>query len=121
MGSYFSKIAVIANVVANPIFIHVAIGYPFAGEAFRDGKSLQDGTAIRFATTQVINFGNTRCVDKGFYESRDIERMNVVPNLLSFVAKDTILATFKIALDQIAQESVQLDACMIRPRQAATA
>lgn len=120
MRSYFSEIAVIANVVANPIFIDVAIRHPFASEAFRDGKSLQDGTAIRFATTQVINFGNTRRIDKGFHESRDIERVNIVPDLLTFVAKDTILVSLKIALDQVAQETVQLNSCMIRSRQTAS-
>ena len=44
--------------------------------------------------------------------------MDVVANLLSLVAEDPILAAFQVAFDEVAEEPVELDAGMGRPREA---
>jgi len=40
--------------------------------------------------------------------------MNVVPNLLTLVSKDTVFPPLKVALNQIAEKAVQFDTGVIR-------
>ena len=51
----------------------------------------------------------------------DVVGVDVVAHLLAFVAEDAVLAAFEVALHQVAQEAVQLDAGVIRPGEAAAA
>ena len=47
--------------------------------------------------------------------------MDVVPHLLALVAVNLVLLAFHVALDQVAEEAVQLHAGVVRPRQAPAA
>ena len=54
-------------------------------------------------------------------ESGYVERMNVVANLLPLIAENLVRAALDIAFDQVAEESVKLDARVIRSGQATAA
>ena len=47
--------------------------------------------------------------------------MDVVPHLLSLVAKDRILALFEIAFDEVTQKTVKFDASVIGAAETAPA
>jgi hypothetical protein len=47
--------------------------------------------------------------------------VDVVAHLLALVAEDPVLAALEVALDQVAEEAVELDAGVVGPGQAAAA
>lgn len=53
-------------------------------------------------------------------ETRNIKGVNIVADLFPLVAEHTILPAFQVAFHEVAQESVQFDARVIRPRQASS-
>ena len=52
---------------------------------------------------------------------RHVHRVDVVADLLALVAEDLVFAAFEVALHQVAEEAVQLDAGVVRAGQAAAA
>src|ERR1043166_6245286 len=57
---HFSKVAVIANVVADSILIDVPPLHLFAGDVFSLQESLENGTGVGFAAAEIVDFGDAR-------------------------------------------------------------
>ena len=106
MAAHFAKIAVVADVIADAIFVDVYVLLWFACEGLGDFESFKDRAAVIFHAAEVVHFCDSRCCNELFHESSHVFAVNVVANLFAFIAKDTVLAAFQVALYQIAKEAV---------------
>ncbi len=73
------------------------------------------------ATADVIDLLGVRGGDKLTDEARDIVRVDVVADLLSYVSEVFVFPTFEVALQQVGQKAVQLDSAVIWASEAAAA
>lgn len=120
MTSHFSQIAVVADVIANAILVGVAVFHGSARELFGDLKRFQYRATIGLSATDVIDLARAGILDERMNESGNVFAMDVVADLLAFVAEDPVFTPLEIALHQIAKKSVQLDAGMVRAGQTST-
>jgi hypothetical protein len=68
-----------------------------------------------------VDLRAARILIKSLDKPGDVQRVNVVANLFAFVAVDFVKPTLEVALDQIAEESMQLDSAVIRTSEATAA
>src|SRR5438552_3343841 len=113
MRLHLAQIAVITNVVTNPILFDVPPLHWPARDVCDYSKSFEYGTRVLFTTAEVINLARSRVFPKLEHETRYIFGMNIVPNLLAFIAVYLIFAAVDIAFDQVAEKPVQLDTGVI--------
>lgn len=104
--AHLAQVAVVADMVADAVLVYVAVNLCLAGEGFGDGERFEDGATVLFAAAEVVDFSNSWRIDEGGHEASDIFTMYVVTDLLAFVAKDFVLAAFKIAFHKVAEEAV---------------
>jgi hypothetical protein len=121
MRFHLAQVAIVADVVAAAVLLVVAIAHRFAADVFDPGEGFQDGDGVVFAAAEVIDFGDAGLGDEGLDEARHVVGMDVVAHLLAFVAKDGVFPFFQVALDQVAEETVQLYARMAGTSEAAAA
>ncbi len=119
MSLHLSQIAVVADVVADAVLIDVGVLLFLAGEFLGDRKGLEDGAAVIFASTEVIDLGHARCLDKGGHEAGDVEGVDVVADLFPLVAEDAVFLPFEVALHEVAEEAMELDSGVVGPGEAA--
>ena len=55
MSLHLPQVAVVADVIANPVLVDVGVLLTFATLLFRQFKSFKDGTGILFPTTRVVD------------------------------------------------------------------
>ncbi len=84
-------------------------------------ERLEDAAGIRLPAAEVVDLARRGRVDERLDEAGDVEAVDVVADLLALVAEDPVLAPLEVALHEVAQEAVQLDAAVVRPGQAAAA
>ncbi|MEN9470630.1 MAG: hypothetical protein RL630_2363, partial [Verrucomicrobiota bacterium] len=118
MGAHFSEVGIVADMVTDTVFVHIGEGLCFAGEAFRDFEGFEDRAGICFATAEVVDLALARSGDEGSHESGDIERVDVVADLFAFVTKDSVFAALEVAFHEIAEETMEFDARVVRAGQA---
>jgi len=121
MRLHLAQVAVVADVVADAVLLHVL---PFHGPAsFPLGylKCFQNGTGILFAAAKVVNLGHPGGFPEFEHKMRDVMGMNVVAHLLALVAVDFVFASFQVALDEVTQEPMELDSRVIGTGQATAA
>ena len=121
MGAHFAEVAVVANVVAGAVLVNVGENLGLAGEFLGDLEGFEDGCAVGFAAAEVVDLAGARCGYEGSYEAGDVEGVNVVADLFSFVAEDAILAALEITFHEVAEEAVKFDAGVIGAGEAAAA
>ena len=92
------------------VLIDVIIQHLFSGDFFDKSECLQDRDRVVATSAKVINFCNTRGLNEFVHESRDVERMNIVANLFTFITENFVGFALQIAADQVAEKSMQLDA-----------
>ena len=117
MVLHLGEIAVIADMVANAISIHIGIDLLSPTELFNQSERLKNGAGIFFSAPQVIDLAATGCGVEGVDKAGHIFGMDIVANLLSLVAKNPVLAPFHVAFRQVAEKTVQFNAGMVRSRQ----
>lgn len=115
------EITNITDMVPLAAFVRVFVGHFAPGDTAGDVERLQNGTAIRTAAAEIIDFTTTRSGDEFLDKACDVVRVDVISHLLPFVAKDRIFPPFQIASYQIANEPMELYAGMIRSGQATAA
>ena len=71
-----------------------------AGDLFGHLEGLQNGAGVALAAAQIVDLGHARRLPEFEHETRHVLRVDVVPNLLAFVAEDLVFAPFYVALDQ---------------------
>ena len=114
MAAHFAEIAVIANMIADSILVEVAVDLSLPGEFFGNPEGLENRGGVRFAAAEIVDLADARSSDESGHETRDIERVNVVANLFSFVSENFVLTTLQIAFHEVAEETMELDSRVIR-------
>ena len=115
---HLSQVTVIADVVACPVLVHVGMDLRFARDGLCDLEGFQNGAGVPFAAAEVVDLPDTGCTEEAVDESGHIPGVYVVSDLLTLVSEYMILAAFEIALYQIAEETMEFDARMVRASQA---
>jgi hypothetical protein len=110
MRLHFGQIADVTDVVALAILVDVLPNHPFAGHFFRDSERLKNRTTVAPTAAKVIDLAAARRFNEALDEAHDISGMNVIADLLTLVPVNRVFAPLHIALDEIAEEPVQLDA-----------
>ena len=121
MVTHFAQVAVVADVIADAVFIHVGMNLFFPSERFCYRKGLQNRAGISFAASQIIYLGDSGGFAKFPHETGDIFAVDVVAHLLAFVSKNLVFAALEIALHEIAKEAVQFDPSVVRTSEATAA
>src|SRR6185369_474421 len=118
MTFHLGQITVVADMVADPVLVHISVDLLFAGKLLGQVECLQNGTGIIFASSKIIDLAAAWSFVKGMDKTCHILRMDIVPHLLSFIAKDRVVAFFQIALHQIAEEAVEFHSGVVRTGEA---
>src|ERR1041384_5150560 len=109
MRLHFPQVAVITDMISNPILIGIRVLLLATTQALNEFKSFEDRAGILFATTEVVHFATARIQIEFIHKSRDVLRMDIVADLFAFVTEDGVLPPLKIALHEVTEKTVQLD------------
>jgi hypothetical protein len=115
------EIAEVAEVIPCARGLDVLVLHLLARQRLDAIKRLENGARVPASAADVVNHSTAGIAINGLDCPRHIETMDVVANLLALVSEDPINVTVKIRLDQIRQKAVQLDAGVVRAREASTA
>ncbi len=119
---HLTQIAVVADVVADAVLVHVAPVHGAARWRFPTiAKGFQNRTGVALAAAQVVDFGHARRLPEFEHEARHVLRVDVVAHLLALVTENLVLAALHVALDQVTQKTVQFHAGMVGPGEATAA
>ena len=97
------------------------MAHRLAGDRRDEVEGFEDGDGIRASSADVIDLAPARRGDEAFHERGDIVAVNVVAHLFALVAEHAVGAAFEVALDEVAQEAVQLHTAVVRAGEAAAA
>ena len=114
--THLPQVGIVADMVADPVLVHVGVDLRLAGEGFGQLERLEDRGAVGLAAAEVVDLAGAGRLDEGGHEARHVERVDVVAHLLALVAEDLVLAPLEVALDEVAEEAVELDAGVVRAR-----
>src|SRR5690242_12589431 len=103
--------------VPTPILVHVPPFHRTACNILGLAERLENRTCVALPASEVIHFGHPWRFPELEDETRHILGMKVVANLLAFIPEHSVFTALDVALDQIAEESVQLYTGMIGPGQ----
>src|SRR5262245_40614520 len=82
-------------------------------------ESFQDADAVVPPAAQIVSLAQSWGFPEFLDEAGDIVGVDIVADLLSLVAEDSVEASLDVAADQVAQKTVQLDAAVVGTGQAA--
>src|SRR5450631_1382517 len=108
MAADLMEVGIVANVVADSVLLHIAVNLGLSRKLLDELECLQDRRAVGSSASQVVHFSSPWRLDERCHEPRDVERMDIVPNLFALVAEDFVFALLKVAFDEVAEEPVQL-------------
>src|ERR1700693_4214119 len=97
------------------------VQHPFPAEIFNSLECFEDRAAIGPAPTDVVDLRAAGILIKSLDKPGDVQGMNVVTHLFAFVAVDFVETALEVALDQVAEKSMQLDTAVIRTSEATAA
>ena len=100
--------------IAGAVSIDIFIRHFPAGNFGNEIKRLQNRYRVFPATSKIVNLSNPRLANEFIDKPGNIERMNIISNLFSFITKDLVGFFLEIALDEITEKSVQFDTGMVR-------
>ena len=109
MRLHLAEVAVVADVVADAVLIHVGVLLFLAGEFLGNRKGLKDRAGVLLPSPEIVDLGDARCLDEGGHEAGDIERVDVVADLLTLVAEYAVFLPLEVALHEVAEEAVKED------------
>ena len=118
VGFHFTEVGVIADVVADAVFIDIGVDLRFTSKSFGNFEGFEDRAGIRLAATEVINLADAWRCHEGRHEAGHIERVDVVAHLLALVAEEAVFPAFQVAFHQIAEEAMQFHTGVVRAREA---
>src|SRR5215468_166025 len=98
MSSRDLEVANVTEMITLAISIDVLPDHLFARDVFGELERFKDRTAVAATATEIVNLTATRRFDEALDEAHDISGMNVVADLLAFVAINRILTFLHIAL-----------------------
>jgi hypothetical protein len=121
VGAHFLEIADVADVVADAVLFDVGADLLFAAEFLGKLEGFKNRAGVGTSTADIVNFRHAGGGEESFDEAGDILAVDVVTDLLPFVAKDLVFTALEVAFHQIREESVEFDTGMVRARKAAAA
>ena len=104
MGPDPGEDTVITDVVAGPVLVDIAVDLISAGERLDQLECLQHRTGVIFPASKIVNLTTARIIIKSLNETRNIERMNIVPHLLPLITINVIKPLFDIAFNQVTEK-----------------
>ena len=119
VGFHFPEVAVVADVVADAVLVHIGENLFLSGEGFCDLEGFEDRAGVLFSTAEVVDFGDARGFAEFPHEAGHILAVDVVAHLLAFVAENLVFAAFEIAFHEVAEEAVEFHAGVVRAGEAA--
>jgi hypothetical protein len=119
--SHLPEITVVADVVPDPVFVDIGMYLGFPSYGFHKFEGFEDRAGVPLATTKVVDFRDPRGIQKTMYELRDVQGMDIVPDLFAFIPEDLVFPAFQVAFDEVTQEAMEFHAGMVRPGQASAA
>ena len=121
VGFHFPEVAVVADMVAYAVLVHIGEDLFFSGEGFGDLEGFEDRAGILFSTAEVVDLRDARGLAEFPHEAGHILAVDVVAHLLAFVAENLVFAAFEVAFHEVAEEAVEFHAGVVRTGEAATA
>src|SRR5579864_8409737 len=118
---HFRQVAVVADMIADAVLIHIAPIHEVAGDLLSSSKSFENRAGVALAATQVVHLRHARRLPELEHEARHIFGVDIISHLFSLVAVNLIFPAFDVTLDEITQKAMQLDAGVIRPGEASPA
>src|SRR5215469_16578824 len=109
MSLHLGQVANVTDVIAVAVPVDVFPDHFLARHLFGKSERLKDRTTVVATAAEVVNLAAARTFNKTLDEAHDVSRMNVVADLLALVSINRVLMSLHIALNQVAQESVQLN------------
>ena len=97
MAPHLAQVGDVADVVPGSGLIEVFIFHRLSRDIARQLECLQDRDRIGPTAADVVNLGYPGLLDKGLDETRNVETMNVVADLLSLVAENLVGAPLNVA------------------------
>src|SRR5262249_20656721 len=97
MRHYLGQIGNVADVIAASGRIHILVFHRFARDFAYGLEGFQDGNGVLSPASDVVNFRRARGRDEALDQPGDIDAMNVIANLLSLVAIDSVGSAFEVA------------------------
>ena len=120
MGLHLPQVAIVADVVSDAVLIHVGVLLILSGEFLSDRKGLQDGAGVSPPSTKIVNLGNAWSLNEGSHEAGYIQRVDVIADLFPLVAEYPIFLLLEVTFHEVAEESVEFDAGVVRTSEAST-
>ena len=122
MRLHFAQIAVVADMVADPIRHRRNASSSFRPVIRGDHiERFENGAGVVFAAAEIVDFGDARGLPEFEHEAGDVFGVNIVADLFAFVAEDLVFAAFHVALDQVTEEAVEFHAGMAGSGEASAA
>ena len=96
-----AQITVVADVIPDPVLVHIGVLLRFTRELFNHFKRFEDRAGIRFPATDVVNFAATWRIEKCKNQVGNVLRVYVVTNLFALISKYLVLTLLDVAAHQI--------------------
>lgn len=119
VGFHFSEVAVIADVVADAVLVHIGEDLFVSGEGFGDLEGFENRAGVLFSAAEIVDLRDARSFAEFPHEAGHIFAVDVVAHLLTFVAENLVFVAFEIAFHEVAEESVEFHAGVVRASEAA--
>ena len=113
MGAHFGEIGNVADMISFPVFIDVGGEHFLAREFFDSSKGFQNGATVGAATAEIIDLTRARFFKKCGDKMGHIQRVDVVPDLLTLVSVDVVGLALEIAFHKVGEKAVELDAAVV--------
>ena len=118
VGFHFPEVAVVADVVADAVLVHIGEDLFLSGEGFGDLEGFENRAGVLFSTAEVVDLRDARGFAEFPHEAGHILAVDVVAHLLAFVAENLVFAALEIAFHEVAEESVEFHAGVVRAGEA---
>ena len=110
MGSDFSQVAVIADVIADAVGFLVGELGPLAGDFEDQLDAFHEAGGVLFAAAEVVDFSRAWVLCEFPEEADDVMAVDLIADLLAFVSKDGVGAFAQGDEDEVIEEAMELDA-----------
>lgn len=121
MGFHLGEVADVADVIAFAVFIEILVVHLLSADGGDAIEGFKDGDAVGSAAADVVNLATTGGLGELMHEADDIEGVDVVPDLFALVSEDLVLSSRDVALDEVAEESVEFDSAVVGAGEASAA
>jgi len=120
VGAHFGEIGNVADVIPFPVFVDVGGEHLLARQFFDSDKGFQDGATVSSASAEIVDLARPGFFKKCGDKAGHIERVDVVPDLLTLVSVHIVGLALEIAFHEIGEKAVEFDPAVIGPGETTT-